>query len=165
MALPPRHQVDHLPTYILSFDTAWRVDLIEASQAEHVEQGLAPEGHAIARYRSGEARCDTSTVESFIDRDLDPAIFTLRRLTHAQWLLAQSRAARGEITALSLCLRLSLVSVEGLDLDLAREPATDALSDNTMAQLRDLVGDAGWYELAQQAMALSQAPTEIEKKP
>jgi hypothetical protein len=172
MALPPLHRVDHVPTYILSFDTAWDHDRIGEELAAIAdpdqESPWASRGnHPWIRYCSGESRCDLETVTPWLKPGGDPVSFVFRRLTVRERAMIESRAQTSAPAARNLALSYALISVEGAEVKLnrgGREPP-HGLTDDDLQRLRELVGDDGLIELGNQAIACSRELLASEKKP
>jgi hypothetical protein len=172
MALPPLHRVDHVPTYVLSFDTAWDHDRIGEELAGIVDQDThspwrTKDDHPWIRYFSGESRCDLSTVSAWLRPDDNPVKFVFRRLTIRERAMLEARQQTSAPAARKLALSYALLEVEGAEVKLTRggrEPP-HGLSDEDLQRLRELVGDDGLVELGNQAIACSRELLTSEKKP
>jgi hypothetical protein len=172
MALPPLHRVDHVPTYVLSFDTAWDHDrlgeeLAAIADPEKSSPWKRRDEHPWIRYCSGESRCDLSTVAAWLKSEDNPVKFIFRRLTLRERAMVESRAQTSSPAARNLALSYALLEVEGAEVKLTRggrEPP-HGLTDDDLQRLRELVGDDGLIELGNQAIACSRELLAHEKKP
>lgn len=123
--------------------------------------------HPIKRYGSGASRFDLSTVRDYLLPGIKPAEFTLRRAPIRVWEEIRGELSDGRIPqAARIAMTHSLVSVdvEGLDVELRRHKANNALYESVIEEIRERLGDHEYNMLGFACINANAALMDDEKK-
>lgn len=178
MALPETHRIDHRPSLILHFDTAWDKELLDYER--DVQEGkrdpepgrpVPPgkwEDHPWRRYVNGSSRGDERTITQYLkhhDGHDGPVRFRFRRIGDPdQWAEVRHLEETGrDYQSKKLALRLSLIGASGLELEGGKDDGSP-LTKADLKLLRSKFGDLVFEEVATFARAVSRELTDAEKK-
>ena len=174
MGLPPIQRIDHIPVVILQEDSAWDRDRINYEAGvlrgdEPDERGRPPfekwEHHPVYRYHAGDTRYDIGPAEQYLREGDEPSRFTLRRLSHAEFVQVETMQGQGRGPEARLyALKRGLAEVSGLDGFTLPTGNDHVLDEQAIAKLRARIGDNGLTYLGNAVIIASRRLTEPEKK-
>ncbi len=161
MGIPRQHQIDAPIEYVWAFDEAWDRDRIDDEDA--LLEDDCP--HPWTLYQGGFTRYDLDTAREWLLPDVEPVVFTLKRLDLATYAAAMTTIRKGHApVAYASVWRKGLVKVTGLDMKESDPALKDGLTAKDYAGIADYLGHDVILEIGKAVLEASKPLSVTEKK-